>query len=289
MAALEEVDRSACPACATILSRNGEQLIYDHFALLRELSPQRYRLYRALCNNGYVSYNELASGSVSLPNRPEVREFAAFLLRACDSPTWVLDVGCGPLSVPGYLEPLIPTGASFIGLDVYPTEFSGWRIAGCAEFLPLADQSIDIVVFATSLDHVCDLGRTFDEIVRVLKPKGRCCIWMSEREPYWRQFFMPEWNLGLLLRRLICTAPKRLINNLLKRRRPLYSITHHFTHGRYWEYENGSVFYCPPGAVDPFHSFFESPDEIIKLAQSHGLELVERKRSSNGVLLCLST
>jgi SAM-dependent methyltransferase len=294
----------ACPRCKTALPPAGPPertcgrcgchirisdtgVAYDFLALLRTAFPRRYRLYKALCNNGAISYQELAAGSLSLPERGDVAEFGAFLGRFAGGQDRILDIGCGPLPVPGYLQGLRAAGARLLGLDVYPTEFQGFRITGCAEFLPLPDGGVDVVVFATSLDHVCDLDATLREVRRVLPAGGRCCVWMSERRPYWRQFLFHDRPERSFLRRLCLDLPKQVAANVRDGRRLGYGIFHYFTRGRYWDYDNGSVFYCPPGAVDPFHSFFESPAEVTALAANHGLALAARETGSNGVFLAL--
>jgi SAM-dependent methyltransferase len=263
------------------------EIRYDYARLLRDAFPRRYPLYRALCNNGFVSYHELAEGSVSLPSRADVAEFGAFLAERIPAGARVLDVGCGPLATPGYLESVKARGGEFAGLDIYPTTFAGLRITGCAEFLPLRDGCLDAVIFATSLDHVCDLHATLREVRRVLRPGGGCFIWMSDRKPYWREFFFCRPTALGVLRRVLLSLPKQIMLNFHARRRLLYGVTHYFTRGRFWEYANGSVFYCPPGAVDPFHSFFESPAEVVSLASRHDLTRAAFTRGLNGVYLHL--
>lgn len=282
-----ESPEGACPQCAVRIRISESGIGYDFLSLLRSAFPRRYRLYKALCNNGVVSYLELAGGSLSLPERKDVAEFGAFLGRFAGAGDRLLDIGCGPLPTPGYLQGLRAGGACLMGLDVNPTEFQGFRITGCAEFLPLPDESVDVVVFATSLDHVCDLDATLREVRRVLPAGGRCCVWMSDRQPYWKQFFLRDRSMVGVLRRVLVDMPKQVAVNIRDGRRLFYGVLHYFSRGRYWDYENGSTFYCPPGAVDPFHSFFESPTEVTALAAKHGLELAARETGSNGVFLAL--
>lgn len=264
------------------LRHESATLSYDFATLLRNHWPRRYRLYRTLCNNGFVSYQELADGSLSRPDRPEVIEFGRFLARHIPPGATVLDIGCGPLATPGYLLPLVRVEARLIGLDIYPSAFEGMRIIGCAEFIPLPSRSLDAAVFATRLDHVCDLDQTFRELRRVLKPEGVCAIWMSERRPYWREFFLPRnGGIGVTLRRLFASFPRQLVSNLSRRMNPGHGILHFRTHGRYWEYPNGSTFYCPPEAIDPFPSWFESPEEVAAKADRHGLRVITRERGLN--------
>jgi hypothetical protein len=110
---------------------------------------------------------------------------------------------------------------------------------------------------------------------------------MSDRRPYWKEFIFPKAKRGGVFRRLLVDLPKQIGANLRDGRRPLYGVTHYFTRGRYWVYDNGSVFYCPPGAIDPFHSYFESADEIAALATKHGFKVAAREEGSNGVFLAL--
>ncbi len=57
--------------------------------------------------------------------------------------------------------------------EPHPFEFA----RGFAEFLPWQDSTFDVVIAATSLDHVLGLDLARSEIVRVLKPKGMFLVW----------------------------------------------------------------------------------------------------------------
>ena len=99
--------------------------------------------------------------------------------------TWqgatVLDLGCGG----GFMaEELAKRGANVIGVDpsaaavVVAKAHAGeaglaidYRV-GSGEAIPLADGSVDCVVCVDVLEHVADIDRVLDEIVRVLKPEG---------------------------------------------------------------------------------------------------------------------
>lgn len=278
----------ACPQCGLRIRIADAGVAFDFLALLRAAFPRRYRLYKALCNNGAISYQELAAGSLSLPERRDVAEFAAFLGRFAGGQDRVLDIGCGPLPVPGYLQGLRAAGARLLGLDVYPTEFQGFRITGCAEFLPLPDGGVDVVVFATSLDHVCDLDATLREVRRVLPAGGRCCVWMSDRDGPGGDVQPAKPTGSNLVTAASMRALKRWKLACKRRLRTFLATLRLSLSGRYVEYDNGSVFYCPPGAVDPFHSFFESPAEVTALAARHGLVLAARETGSNGVFLAFT-
>jgi len=99
----------------------------------------------------------------------------------------VLDVGLGPQPVPWYLEGY-PKGL-VAGIDplapatAHPFIF----VQGVAEFLPWRDETFDVVVAATALDHLLVPAKAFEEIHRVLKPDGRFLVWTSfveQAKPY---------------------------------------------------------------------------------------------------------
>lgn len=283
----EQTQRVNCGQCGLAIELGGQGIAYNYTELLQAADPVHYLLYRTLCNNGFVSYHELAAGSLSIATRPDVAKFGQFLDSKIPPNSWVLDIGCGPLATPGYLLPLQSKQTQFVGLDVYSTTFSGFRIQGCAEFLPLIDSSFDAVIFATSLDHVFNLSRALRESRRVLKPGGDCLIWMSDRKPYWQQFLFSRPGGEPLLRRVFLDLPRRILSNFRHRRRPLYGISHWFERSRYWRYENGQVFYCPPGAIDPFHAWFESPAKICAIAKKEGFSSALVAGSENGAFVQL--
>src|SRR5438045_2687094 len=83
-----------CRSCHFQIKAIDQGIAYDYAALLQAMAPDRYRLYRALCNNGFISYHELADGSVSLATRSDVAEFGKFLADRVPESASVLDVGC---------------------------------------------------------------------------------------------------------------------------------------------------------------------------------------------------
>ena len=110
----------------------------------------------------------------------------------------VLDIGCGPLSMPSYLVdcPL----DQLAGIDPqdphtpHPFQFA----KTFAETLPWADASFDTVVVGTSLDHVYLLDKALAAIKRVLTPDGRLLLWTALLEstppydPYGATFQPPD-------------------------------------------------------------------------------------------------
>ena len=258
----ERIADIPCPECGFAYRRGADFIQYDADRLLFGRFKNQFLLYKVLCNNGYVAYQTLKEGSLSLPERPDVQAFRDYIAEAVSEGA-ILDVGCGTLPLPGYLDFPDKSRYRFFGLDpIAETQFQGVRVIGCCEFLPFADESFDALVFATSLDHVCSLEQTASEVRRVLRPGGRCLIWMGDRSQSWWQ-----WAKASL---------RTLARNLVRGYRT----------DRFIVYDNLSVFYVPPGAIDPFHSFPEEPGNIVDLMERAGLQFQDQNyRNRNEVFL----
>ncbi|EKE86972.1 biotin synthesis protein [Idiomarina xiamenensis 10-D-4] len=98
----------------------------------------------------------------------------------------VVDVGCGPAS---QYQQLARHGRRYIGVDIaagmlhqaqqrYPTAEQPWRrwLQADAEQLPLADDSVELVVANLSLQWCNDMTSAVAECVRVLKPGATALI-----------------------------------------------------------------------------------------------------------------
>lgn len=86
----------------------------------------------------------------------------------------VLDVGCDDVEISASL---FNEECRYIGLDPFSNSKSSFRVVGVGECLPVRDESIDNVVFNTSLDHILDYHQALEEARRVLKPGG--CLYIS--------------------------------------------------------------------------------------------------------------
>jgi SAM-dependent methyltransferase len=79
----------------------------------------------------------------------------------------VLDVGCGY----GRNRPIVEAvGGNWVGVE--PFEGGSCTVVGRAENLPFSDSSFDIVIMDAVLEHVEDVGASFTEVARVLRPGG---------------------------------------------------------------------------------------------------------------------
>jgi ubiquinone/menaquinone biosynthesis C-methylase UbiE len=237
----EIVGRKSC--CGYNFDATQEDKItYDHEQILLNNFTSDFLLNKTLNSNGDLSYYLLPEGSVSLADRFDVQLFGQYINKLY-KPGHIMDVGCGILEVPGYLMPIQGVQNKFYGLDPIATiTFAGRKIIGCSEYLPLPNESIDTLIFATSIDHVCNLKKTFSEAYRVLKKNGKIIIW------HWYN--------------------NNNIKNLVKKI-TLFCLPK----SRYYPYPNGVSFIIPQGAIDPFHKEYISPKKLEKIGKIYGLKL----------------
>lgn len=150
----------------------------DALAVLRRSAPAAFPHWEACQDAGARCYATAPLDNCSVLGHRMAGEFADFLRPSLRGR--VLDVGCGPLPVPSYLlnyparllagvDPL-PTPAAF-----HPFTF----VQGVAELLPWPEATFDVVVAATSLDHVLLLDEALAEARRVLHPGGRFVVWIT--------------------------------------------------------------------------------------------------------------
>ncbi len=86
-----------------------------------------------------------------------------------DAQGLVLDVGCDDPSIGASL---LPEAARYVGLDPFCAHQAPFRLIGVGEYIPFANDTLDGVLFNTSLDHLLDWRRGIDEAYRVLKSGG---------------------------------------------------------------------------------------------------------------------
>ena len=121
---------------------------------------------------GWAEFYDEASNRLLAVEQPIVREILDGLPVGV-----VLDAACGTGRHTAYLASL---GHEVVGVDSSPEMLARAREkVPAAEFheadlheLPLADDSVDLVVCAIALNHVPDLAPVLAELVRVLRPNG---------------------------------------------------------------------------------------------------------------------
>jgi SAM-dependent methyltransferase len=254
-----------CQRCSFHYEYDKNYLKYEYDSILFETYKDKYLLNKVLNNNAYLSYIFLPDGSLSLAERDDVKNFRSYI-QAYLSSGIILDVGCGIMPVPGYLDFEDKSNFEFYGLDpIDDKSFSGVRIVGCAEFMPFEDTQFNAIVLATTLDHVCSLERSIDECNRVLYSGGRLFVWMSDRSHLPTNRLKRWWEY-------------KQINKLKG-----------YRSDKFFVYSNWTVLHVPEGAVDPFHSFNEDPQKIVSLLKAQGFQHNDMVYNNpNEVFLCFT-
>jgi len=268
----------ACHDCGFAYTYSKNYLKYDFDKLLFKQFKNKYLLNKVLNNNGYLGYHFLQKGSLSLSGREDVSDFKKYILSQI-SHGIILDVGCGILDLPGYLDFERKEAFEFYGIDpIDDKSFKGVRVTGCAEFMPFQDNFFDVLILATSLDHVCSVERTISEAYRVLSKDGKVMIWMADH--------------SVTRTEKLRTRVISLINNIREPSSPWVDVFNvapsTFVRVKNFAvYPNLTVLYIPKDAVDPFHASYESPRRIIEFMKRAKFVLVDKQyHHKNEVFLC---
>jgi SAM-dependent methyltransferase len=243
-AALDDI---ICTPCGRTYSRDGDVYDFTPMPPPDEEVQARWGLWEQLQANGEKAYEIDPPSSLSVGEREDAAAFASFA--SLDG--LVLDVGCGPQTLPSYA---LGMPGELVGIDPLigeqPRDFT--FVKGIAEYLPFTDGTFDRVLFATSLDHVLSPSLTLAEARRVTKPGGAVVVWLGEQ------------------------AQPSLVARLRTRARKLVSGE---TRSTVVETPNATMtFDVPKGAVDAFHVAHPAADTISGWLRAAGLrvEAVER-------------
>jgi len=143
-----------------------------------QIEPELIEAWKKLQNNGSSVYEKFPSLNLSVKNRKVTKLFQNF----CNFSGKVLDVGSGPI-IPYYLlnNNKIDLGFCMDPLIHYSNQPipNLQMIKGIGEYLPFENDSLDMVSFATSFDHVMKPKKVLNEVKRVLKNKGVLIMWMD--------------------------------------------------------------------------------------------------------------
>ena len=186
------LDLIACPVCHSGLSAGSDGVRCDGCGRVFPAGPldltpipppdeavrSRWPLWEQLQANFLVAAIEEPETSLSVTDRADAHAFAEF----CGLSGVVLDVGCGTQRVPTYAD---VANCRFIGIDPLEGELDRdfEFLQGLAEYLPFRADSVDQVLFATSLDHTLVPQRALAEGARVVRPGGAVNIWFGELRP----------------------------------------------------------------------------------------------------------
>ncbi len=164
------------PATSLAPTLNGRDLATALKALAEE-APAVFPAWMHTLEANAEYCSSLPVDSVSVRGHPIAEHFRLFL-RPYSGGT-ILDIGCGPQYLPSYLESVSPQRIAGIDpvppVTTHPFEYA----RGVAEFLPWSDNLFDLVIIATSLDHVLLVDRALSEVHRVLKPTGIVAVWVG--------------------------------------------------------------------------------------------------------------
>lgn len=137
---------------------------------------------------GSQTYSRIISPVLGRLYRGVAKDVVAELAaRGLTRKATILDLGCGPGDLALELAHRL-RDARVVGLDLSPsmmqlasrhatTDGRLRFIVGKAEALPMADESVDLVVSTLSLHHFAAPGAAFAEISRVLRPGGVALIY----------------------------------------------------------------------------------------------------------------
>ena len=180
---------------ASLLGRPAERLIVQHAidvppiaAQLKQLeanAPNNFAHWHDAYTRGTAAGERSVFGTYSHEGHAGAGHFRMFI--DVHARGRLLDFGCGPLSMPSYLDDW--PHDQLAGFDPQPP-FEPQPFAfgiSLGEWIPWPDASFETVVIATSLDHVYLLDQALEEVKRVLVPDGRLLIWTAmfpETPPY---------------------------------------------------------------------------------------------------------
>jgi SAM-dependent methyltransferase len=165
------------PQAALVRPLPNHRTIEECFAELERAAPAAYKIWRELLAINEKVFEGFPVHSCSVATHPMAELFRTFLRRHL----WgaVLDIGCGPQPIPLYLDNHPRDFIAGIDPILPPQPHPFTFVQTVAEFLPWADNTFDVIVVGTSLDHVFLLDRALLEMRRVLKPTGRLVIWTA--------------------------------------------------------------------------------------------------------------
>lgn len=269
-----------CKSCDFKYYFKNGCISYDYRYILFDNFRLKYLKNAVLNNNGLLAYLYHKEASLSSEDREDVAHFRDFI-GSNNHGLEILDIGAGILDLPAYLKFENYEQCNFYGIDpLENAQFQGVKVIGCGEYIPFRDSKFDSIVFGTSLDHLVSIERTLLECNRVLKSNGLIFVWMSDRSV--------DISFKNLIKIPLRYIKKKMMDiNFIINKANKINIPFSYRFGRYVIYYDYNVMYVPKKAIDPFHSFNESPNKVIKLFVNGNFRLIEKiQNNKNEVFLC---
>jgi SAM-dependent methyltransferase len=149
----------------------------DQLQRLQSLEPRAFPLWLECFQRGSAEYDRARNLNCSTWGHRYAEAFRNFCTLFLYGR--VLDVGCGPYGKPVYLEDYPSQFISAVEPLPMKEKVDFEVVRGFAESLPWADQSFNVIIIATSLDHVISLDKALDEIKRVMVNNGSVLLWVG--------------------------------------------------------------------------------------------------------------
>ncbi len=184
-ALLQRTNKTAAMGQLPIASPRRVPSLDQQMTEFKKLAPHNFAAWHKAYKAGIEEGLRTTTGNLSDDGHVGANIFRMFL--NVHARGRLIDIGCGPLSMPSYLADW-PV-EDLAGIDpqqpftAHPFAF----VQTFAETIPWPDHSFETVVVATSLDHVYLLDRSLAEIKRVLTLGGRLLLWtgmFDHTQPY---------------------------------------------------------------------------------------------------------
>ena len=153
---------------------------------------ERVGIWKELQDLEWDMYKDTAVGVFSVDGLPGAEDLGVIIGRVGSKRC--LDIGCGALALPAYMK--VAVNVEFTGVDPYKGDVKRKFkfVQGHAELLPFENNSFDMALFATSLDHILEPDSAIIEAHRVLEDDGKLLIWLTlraedERYEVWLENF----------------------------------------------------------------------------------------------------
>jgi SAM-dependent methyltransferase len=164
-------------------AERDHKTIHEQREALKTAFPRLYPIWDELFENARAEYEKHPAASLSVEGNRSSAAFGKFLSLYTHGS--VLDVGCGIQEFPSYLDGLVIDRLAGVDPLASQVERKFEFVQGFAEFLPWENEEFDLVVAATSLDHVVSLDMALSEIKRVLRPGGYFWVgFVAGAKPY---------------------------------------------------------------------------------------------------------